>query len=533
MNIAMKSDCDAGESTPFVGDGLLLLFGLPFESVVLVIGDKLDSWSRLFRNCRFAVHITGQTPAEGNCGLILYHSSSAATSSAFCADMKSARDILSENGSILVFAENPMSFRNLRKLKQGKLGPLLESLRHGTTPYEQELRQTGFSEVSCYYSFPGLEEAAELVDVDSKLLELPHYWHPVLHAAQKLGIFRKLADGIVCHAGSFRLETGGLVKRINDEVFRQSNRHIKQYLLKRIDIRARGTLVLFMQDVNGANCQVARIVSDTKIDEIVRKNHVFLEFLHKVSGLSEIFRKLLPLPLCRMEYSGSTVYVETMVEGLPAWKVNRKRLKEIIFQDSIGFLAQLNLATAQLTQLQDYDLDELFRDDLSRIMNSAVIEPSFQEKMTALVQSLSQNLIGRELNLAASHGDYGYGNILVDPVSGALKGVIDWDTAREKDFPGIDLFNLLVQKERVEKSCGPLQAFSSVINELASGSLKAKLSLFTQEYGDGDRADFIGFALYLSFLRYVTRALQYPRLFQDEKDEYRSILELLQDAMPL
>lgn len=531
MTDTLKADSGAALPAPFVGDNLLLLMGLPAGCRVLAIGDNLDSWKGLFRNCSVSADVPEQSSGTEPYGLILYHFAVAATSNSFGVDMKRSRSLLVENGSILVFAENPTSLGNLRKLKQGEFGTFFGRSLRGYVAYEQELRRIGFGDVRCYYALPGLEQTEELVEVGSRMLEIPHYRHPLLHAASKFGLFRLLAEGFVFHAGMLGVESGDLINRINDELSRQSGRHVVRCALKRLDIRSRGALVLFLEDEESGKRFVARIISDKKIIEIVQKNHEFLCFLHNLYGLPETLKKQLPLTLLRMEYSGSSVYVESMVEGSPAWKVNGGKLKVAIFQEAIGFLIQLNLATAQLKRLDDSDLDELLRDDLSRIVNSAVIASSFQEKMVRLISGIRGHLKGRELYLTASHGDYGYGNILVDPGSGALKGVIDWDTARQRDFPDVDLLNLCIQKERAERVCGPLEAFSRVFNDYTSGGINAGLALWTQ--GTWDSVGNRNLAVYLCFIRYTTRSLQYPRIFLDEQDDYCSILEQLQEGRPL
>lgn len=531
MTFTMNSDSGVEALSPSAGENLLLLMGLPAGCTVLAVGDRLDSWKGLFRNCVDSPNVPCQSNVNEPFGLVLYHSRSAATSKEFGSDMKKVREILAVNGSVLVFAENPTSFRNLRNLKHGNFSLLLGKICRGHINYEKKLQQADFSDVRRFYPLPGLEHADELVAVGSSLLELPHYWHPVLHAVKKIGSFRLLAEGSVFHASSFLLESGKLLSRVNDEVAQQSCLHGERCLLERIDIRSRGALVLFLMNKSTGDRLVARIVSDKRINEIVGKNHAFLESLHNISGTSEDFKKLIPRPLCRFEYSDSAIYVETMVEGQPAWKVNRGKLRGNIFLDAVGFLQQLNFATAHLRILQDHDLDELLKEDLSRIMRSNVIGPTFQEKVVHVVHNIRRRLMGLELHMTTSHGDYGYGNILVDPDSGKLRGVIDWDTARECDFPGVDLFNLLVQKERAERGCGPFDAFSYVINELASGGFNATLSIFRQE--TFDRAEVRNITMYLCFLRYVTRSLQYPPVFLEEQAEYDSILELLQDGMQL
>ena len=49
-----------------------------------------------------------------------------------------------------------------------------------------------------------------------------------------------------------------------------------------------------------------------------------------------------------------------------------------------------------------------------------------------------------------SHGDFGYGNILYDSRTASLSGVIDWDTSRDVELPGVDFINLLIQKFRAK-----------------------------------------------------------------------------------
>ena len=61
---------------------------------------------------------------------------------------------------------------------------------------------------------------------------------------------------------------------------------------------------------------------------------------------------------------------------------------------------------------------------------------------------LLEQLSDKEVFVAVSHGDFGYGNVLCENKTGNLSGVFDWDTSRDVELPGVDFFNLLIQKYR-------------------------------------------------------------------------------------
>lgn len=504
------------------------IFGLAPESPVLLVGNRLYGWREVFPPATVSQRLPENGHLPEKLGLVVYHSAAAADARAFREDMAAAEKALAGKGSILVLAENPFSFGNLKRLARGEWGNLSAKMFRCPRRCEKELKKLGFAEIRRFHALPSLEQPEELVALGSPLLELPHYWHPLIHYAQKFGWYGALADGVVVFAGSAPLETSGIVGCVIDALSQRTGQAAGRWTVERIDIRKRGAVVLFLSDASSGQGIIARIVSDSGIDRIISKNHGFLESLASNPALSQDFRDLLPLPLCRLEHAGSTVYVETMLRGLPAWKVNRGPLQPVISRNALEFLTMLGSATGKVELLQDDALDVLFRDDRALIGKSAVISPDFREDLLHLVRELTGRLSGREVRMATSHGDYGYGNILVDQRSGALTGVIDWDTARLWDLPGIDLFNHLVQLERVATNCGALEAFSTVIKGIGHNRhLRPYLDALVID------EEMAGIAVCLCFLRYTTRALQYPDLFLEEQEDFRSILALLRGAVPI
>jgi len=523
----LESGKDNSQSSYSTGDSLLLLMGLHHDCSVLVVGEKLARWRHFFRNAMFCPHMFARQFEPRSFELILYHSSSVISSKFFSAEMKQSRSFLADHGTILLFAENFRSFSNLKLLLKRQFNSLTGKPYLGLSAYKQALASSGFNNVRHFLPMPGLNNVEELFAAGRRELELPHYVHPLIRLISKIGFSRYFVDGYVLFGGVERIESSDIFRQINVTLSQHTGLREPQCVLERLDIRLRGTLVLFIIENNSRVHFIARIVSDHSIDAIVSKNHLFLEALHADVGDSTAFVQLLPKPVSRMEYFGRSVYLETKVDGVPAWKVNSHKMRERIYCDSVGFLLQISSFTKKPVLLQRDILLSLLKDDRDRLMDVRSIDTGFRERIIQLINVLVDRLINREICLIASHGDYGYGNILVDPASGALKGVIDWDTGRRQDLPGIDFINLLVQKERTERNCGALDAFSAVVNE---GLSEAELILLSEL---GITGQLIELIVYFAFIRYMSRSAQYPQVFQREQNDYIGILDLLQAKMPL
>lgn len=454
----------------------------------------------------------------------MYHSASANSRRMFKDDLKHARQLLAPSGSILLFAENPCSYKRIKSFVKGRLWSFAGKLWYRQSGYQDVLNQAGFKSTRCFLPLPRLESPEEMIVPGSKTMELPDSPGPL----NLVGRFA-LADGFVFLGGNSSMDSSQLLQAINDAISRQLQLPAANCVLERMDIRLRGAFILFLRESNTGKGFIARLVSDRKIDGIVGKNHAFLDNL-QTAGLPLAVKGKLPQPICRMECANSIVYVETMVAGIPAWKICHGRWRQQIFSDAVDFLRQMHFASRQNNLLSTEILDTLFADDRARLANCTAISVDFRERMIALMDALQQRLVGAEMDLVLSHGDYGYGNILVDPQDGVMQGVIDWDTGRTNDFPGVDLINLLVQKERAEKCCAVLPAFTAAVGRVSdevNGDYRSALNqLEIPEV-------LHGCIVHLGFIRYATRAAQYPKVFCKEQSDYLAILKLLSESIPL
>lgn len=512
------------------GDSLLQFLDLKPDCFVLIIGAGLNYWHKLFRNTLFKLDVPDKLPDSTVPLLIIYRPDHPLNTKAFTSSLQKIKCLLPDNGKLLVFVENNISFNIIKKIVKGNIGALSRCFMRQYPVNDKILHRAGFPHVVAFFSLPSFNKTEELVVVGSNLLDVPSYSHPILRAAANIGKYRLVSDGIVYCASSDDINSSIFLKQINYYLADALGMSQVRCNLERADIRLRGAFVLFLNDSFTGSRYIARIVSNGPLKAILDKNHMLLIKIRNNRLLSDSIQKLLPSPLVRFEYSESAIYVETMLKGVIAWKIKDNHLKEMIFQNAVNILVGIHKLTNSVTYINTDILSDMFSDDIYRINNATFISAKMRGELTDLVERLMQLLNNRNISLSLSHGDFGFGNILVNPQSTEVEGVIDWDTARYHDFPLVDFYNLVVQSERDRNVCGARVAFQSAVNGLLTNKYKVHISRF-QEFGECDDIEKI--ALYICFLRYMTRALQYPVVFVEEQTDYLEILNLLKYNLPL
>ena len=64
--------------------------------------------------------------------------------------------------------------------------------------------------------------------------------------------------------------------------------------------------------------------------------------------------------------------------------------------------------------------------------------------MNRLVVKVQRDLLGKSVKVSWIHGDFWAGNLLIDGVSRAITGVIDWDLAAFPELPVHDVLQMLL-----------------------------------------------------------------------------------------
>lgn len=175
------------------------------------------------------------------------------------------------------------------------------------------------------------------------------------------------------------------------------------------------------------------------------------DVLSVLSGESrlEAWRAVLPRVLAAGEIDGQPFRVEAMLPGIEASRA----------------MAGGTVPFAALAQLAD-GIAGLHRRTGSELDVDAAIIGAWVDAPLAILElharqrggserrqlrgldrvrdQLHEGLAGRRLTAGWTHGDYVPGNVLVDPATGAVSGIVDWETSGTPNLQAIDLVQLVL-----------------------------------------------------------------------------------------
>ncbi len=505
------------------GSTFLSLFGEGQGKPVLIIGQELRRWANVFHEALFFSSAVDTIPYHAGYDLIMFSSSAVSREEEFERHLGRISENLSRHGSLLLFARNSFSFTCVRDLIACR-NTTRQGFKASYRTFMKMIRSSSFASVQAYLPLPCLETPGELVEVASDLLEIPHYESRVMKLAHEVRAYHHIHDGYVFLCRREGLQSHGLFLDLSG-IFREYLRaDASEISMDRFDVRERGAVVLFLREKSSSRTFIVRAVTDAGTEGIIMKNHTFLGWLHAQGGAPWGIREKIPVPIAMFSYQGTRIFIESRIPGILAWKVNSGYLRERILDDSILFLQALHASTRQRVRLGREVLDDLFHHDEQMIHGLDCCSDRLRSLFMERVSKIKQALGGQEMWIAVSHGDYGYGNILVDHRDGHLTGVIDWDTGRKMELPFVDLMNLVIQKERNEKGTGFFQSVKNLLEKENFGLLAESVNMMLSS--TQQKPSMLRLFFSVALLRYISRSAQYPAVFRHEHEDYLHALDI-------
>lgn len=280
-------------------------------------------------------------------------------------------------------------------------------------------------------------------------------------------------------------------------------------------LRARGAAVVIVRAAGRRF--VVRLVPAGPLQAVVLKNHSALSELRRALRERNGPLNVIPEPLLAEHVGPTAVLVETCLNGQLAWELARGPLAPTIHDNAVSFLHALRQATYRPASGPAV-LTRLLRNEEERIATASSFTGERMREMIGIEMRNAAAMLSRlGVEAYTSHGDFSYGNILVDSASGALEGVIDWDTSRALDVPGIDRVNLEIQILRTTTRV----TFPAAVEAVWRGDLTGD-ALRGEAGADRARALFG-----LGVCRFITRAMGYPHLYSPMAGEFERAMAWL------
>lgn len=217
-------------------------------------------------------------------------------------------------------------------------------------------------------------------------------------------------------------------------------------------------------------------------------NQRLLEYLAGSAKIGEGRKDYFPAPLFEGSFERQAYFAETILAGetgsaLRLAKKDRERLIHEIF----SFWVSLQQSLAH-----DYYFDEeTFEQQIEMPFRQSVAigrrgRPCEMD-VEPVIDFLKEAFLHKRFLLSLIHGDLSFKNIILQPHFLTLRGIIDWDLARETAFPLLDVFHFFVRSQRISYRKSPILILHQLINgELVDAEFQEILAMY-QEVFEVDR----------------------------------------------
>jgi O-antigen/teichoic acid export membrane protein len=206
-------------------------------------------------------------------------------------------------------------------------------------------------------------------------------------------------------------------------------------------------LVLLVGPVPGAPHAAVKVAASEQAGRALRAEQRVLEELRADPRLAPL-RPLLPAQLAAGVAGGRLYVVERAMPGVcaslllgsgrvPDWFVGR--LAEPI--------AALHRLTAVPLTVGDEELAAWVREPLAVLHAQIAGLRRAPRPLEPLREELEDALRGRTVTATWIHGDYWAGNVLLDPRTATVSGIVDWEVASAPALPALDLVQLILATE--------------------------------------------------------------------------------------
>jgi hypothetical protein len=227
----------------------------------------------------------------------------------------------------------------------------------------------------------------------------------------------------------------GLLERVTDDV---GQRNGARYAIVEIRIQPWGGFLAFLQDMTRPNRQaVLKVALHPGAEEL----------LDRAEGNVRKLGATLPTTrgshiLCSGNRDGYRYSLEERLDGSDGTQMVKKGYDQPrLLRLASELLSVWRRNTARLIPWNDESLMSVIAPSGMDLWQ-AVLGFKTMRIIAEMFQLLRNYLLGREGWVVACHGDYHLGNILFNPDSGEITGVIDWDSAQGAASPLLDAMTL-------------------------------------------------------------------------------------------
>ena len=313
--------------------------------------------------------------------------------------------------------------------------------------YRKLLRDAGFVTARFYCPFPEYREFTELISLDRP--------PDVARALYPTSLLGRLGMQVCKRVNVFR-EFSPTYSIVASK--RPGRDRFVDRLLRHVGITASDTIYLHVTGTAAVLLFTPEVVVRLPLTERAgRRMNVDVANLHRIGSQP---RPLIPGLIAEGQFQRQAYLVTRAFPGVSGAGVARRPHNlAAILRQAAGFITGFHRETIQEQVCSEEWLQQNF-DWLADYIDK------LGGNVAELKSLCRRDLLGKRVQTVTAHGDFTLQNLVVDPQSCRLTGVVDWDLADSHGWPGMDLLHLFVVLEYETRGCAFNEALLHVLKRI-------------------------------------------------------------------
>jgi hypothetical protein len=157
-------------------------------------------------------------------------------------------------------------------------------------------------------------------------------------------------------------------------------------------------------------------------------------------------QKVFPRILAQGEFEKQAYFLESRVKGAPLSRLDVPNATFSKICDALfSFWHEVQFRCGAFVDIDRNKFAQLFQQPLAKLAEWAQPPRQYDASLRRLEDYFAEQFAGQRLFLGLVHGDFSTKNILANPKSFELSGIIDWDIAGRQSLPVLDVLHFFVR----------------------------------------------------------------------------------------
>lgn len=210
-----------------------------------------------------------------------------------------------------------------------------------------------------------------------------------------------------------------------------------------------GLGVVMLGDACGHPIAVLKVPSSVGVDAALQRQSQAMHALLASAAVREL-APLLPRPLASGTVAGHRFCLEQALRGISATEfVRDPKTRALALTSMADVIRVLHSATGAHVTVNDQMLAEWINRPVMLLAQISAVSRTYGRELSMLHADLRAAWLGQSIHVGWIHGDYWPENVLLDPDTDRVAGIVDWDRAAGDELPLHDILHLLLYTRKL------------------------------------------------------------------------------------